>query len=79
MSIKYIEGFVFINRIYFEVRVVDFRVVGGYLVELSKYMVEIGDYFLSMSIEIGAGGICPSLNNIKDDTLIVIPNVIDLF
>ena len=78
-SIKYIEDFIFINRTYFEVRVVDFRVVKDYLVELFKYMMEIGDYFLNMSIGIGAGGICPSFNNVKGDILTVISNVIDFF
>jgi len=79
VSVKYIEDFVFINRIYFEVRIVNLRVAGGYFIELFKYMIEIGDYFLSVSIEIGADGICPNLNNVKGDTLTVIPNVIDLF
>ncbi len=57
----------------------DFRVAEDYLIELFKYMVEVGDYFLSVSIGIGAGGICPSFNNIKGDALIMIPNVIDFF
>ncbi len=57
----------------------DFRVAGGCLVKFLKYMMEVGDYFLSVSIKIGVGGICFSLNNVKGDTLIIIPNVIDFF
>ncbi len=71
--------FYFFDRIYLEVRVVDFRVVGGYLVEFFKYIIEIGDHFLSVNIGIGVGGICFSLNNIKNDIFIVISNVIDFF
>jgi len=58
---------------------VDFRVAGDYLIELSKYIIEVGDYFLSVSIKIGVGGICPSLDDVKGDIFIVIPNVIDFF
>ena len=79
MSVKYIEDFVFINRTHLEVRVVDFRVAGGYLIELFKYIIEVGNHFLSINIEIGVGGICPSFNNVKGDILTVIPNIIDFF
>ena len=57
----------------------DFRVVRGYLIEFSKYIVEIGDYLLNINIKIGAGGIYSSFNNVKGDILTVIPNIIDLF
>ena len=78
-SIKYIEDFILINRIYLKVRVVNLRVAGDYLIEFPKYIIEIGNYLLNINIEIGVGGICPNFNNIKSDTLIVIPNIIDFF
>ena len=79
MSIKYIENFVLINRIYFKVRVVNLRVAEDYLIEFPKYIIKIGDHLLNINIKIGAGGICPSLNNIKGDILTVISNIIDFF
>ncbi len=42
-------------------------------------MIKIGNYFLNLNIEIGAGGIYSSLNDVKGDIFIVIPNVIDFF